>query len=123
MQRNPAKCIDAVFQARRNAMFWLDQDGLKGKFPSMNVTDLAAAVFSPDDGWLDPYSVLRGLRRKTSAIGATFLDDEVVGLGAQGGRVRNVTLKSGAIITTDHVVNAAGAWAKQTSAMVGMRVP
>jgi glycine/D-amino acid oxidase-like deaminating enzyme len=102
---------------------WLDQDGLKSKFPSMNVTDLAAAVFSPDDGWLDPYSVLRGLRRKASAIGATFLDDEVVRLETQGKRVGKVTLKSGAVISTDHVVNAAGAWAKQISAMVGMRVP
>ncbi|KJC46736.1 FAD-dependent oxidoreductase [Bradyrhizobium sp. LTSP885] len=102
---------------------WLDREGLKSKFPSMNVTDLAAAVYSPDDGWLDPYSVLRGLRRKAASLGATFIDDEVVGLGAERGRVRNVTLKSGAVITTDHVVNAAGAWAKQISAMVGMRVP
>jgi glycine/D-amino acid oxidase-like deaminating enzyme len=102
---------------------WLDRNELKSKFPSMNVTDLAAAVYSPDDGWLDPYSVLRGLRRKAVSIGATFLDDEVVGLETQGERVRNVTLKSGAIISADHVVNAAGAWAKQISAMVGMRVP
>lgn len=101
----------------------LDRSGLQSKFPSMNVTDLAAAVFSPDDGWLDPYSVLRGLRRKAIAMGATFLDDEVVGLGTQAERVRKVMLKSGAVISTDHVVNAAGAWAKQISAMVGMRVP
>jgi glycine/D-amino acid oxidase-like deaminating enzyme len=102
---------------------WLDRDGLKDKFPSMNVTDLAAAVYSPDDGWLDPYSVLRGLRRKAVSLGATFLDDEVVGLEAERGRIRTVTLKSGAVITTDHVVNAAGAWAKQISAMIDMRVP
>jgi glycine/D-amino acid oxidase-like deaminating enzyme len=102
---------------------WLDRDGLKSKFPSMNVTDLAAAAYSPDDGWLDPYSVLRGLRRKAVSTGATFIDDEVVGLEAERGRIRKVTLKSGAVITTDHVVNAAGAWAKQISAMVGMRVP
>jgi len=102
---------------------WLDRNGLQAKFPSMNVSDLAAAAYSPDDGWLDPWSVLRGLRRKAIAVGATFLDDEVVGLEAQGGRVRHVTLRSGATISTDHVVNAAGAWAKEVSAMVGMQVP
>lgn len=102
---------------------WLDQDGLQRKFPSMNVADLAAAVHSPDDGWLDPYSVLRGLRRKAASDGATFIDDEVVGLASERGRVRTVTLKSGAVITADHVVNAAGAWAKEVSAMVGMKVP
>ena len=112
-----------VQQAQGVNVVWLDRDGLKSKFPSMNVTDLAAAVYSPDDGWLDPYSVLRGLRRKAGSIGATFLDDEVIALEAQGDRVRKVALKSGSVISTDHVVNAAGAWAKQISAMVGMRVP
>jgi FAD-dependent oxidoreductase domain-containing protein 1 len=102
---------------------WLDQNALKSKFPSMNVSDLAAAVYSPDDGWLDPHSVLRGLRRKARSIGATFLDDEVVALETQGNRVRTVALKSGALVSADHVVNAAGAWAKEICAMIGMRVP
>lgn len=112
-----------VQQAHGANVVWLDKSGLKAKFPSMNVGDLAAAVYSPDDGWLDPWSVLRGLRRKAISVGATFLDDEVVAIGAQSGRVRTVTLKSGATISAGHVVNAAGAWAKEISAMVGMRVP
>ena len=33
---------------------WLEPDALKDKYPSMNVSDLGAAVHSPDDGWLDP---------------------------------------------------------------------
>jgi glycine/D-amino acid oxidase-like deaminating enzyme len=43
---------------------WLDPGDLKQKFPSMTVEDLGAAVHSPDDGWLDPYSVLTGCRDK-----------------------------------------------------------
>src|SRR6266567_8937181 len=43
---------------------WLEPDELKHRFPSMNVTDLGAAVHSPEDGWLDPHSVLMGLRNK-----------------------------------------------------------
>src|SRR5712671_5383708 len=42
-----------VQQAHGVNAVWLDRNGLKSRFPSMNVTDLAAAVYSPDDGWLD----------------------------------------------------------------------
>ncbi len=38
-------------------VLWLEPDGLKQMFPSMNVSDLGAAVYSPDDGWLVTRSV------------------------------------------------------------------
>ena len=61
-------------------VIWLEPDELKEKFPSMNVDDLGAAVHSPDDGWLDPYGVLMGFRKKAQSMGAEFLDDEVMGM-------------------------------------------
>ena len=67
---------------------WLEPDEIKHRYPSMNVTDLGGAVFSPDDGWLDPYSVLMGFRNKARSMGVRFLADEVVGLHRQGSRVR-----------------------------------
>lgn len=102
---------------------WLEPDEIRARFPSMNVSDLGAAVFSPDDGWLDPHSVLMGLRKKASALGARFMADEVTGLERQGGRVASATLKSGARIEGDHFVNAAGAWAKEICAMLDIVVP
>ena len=48
---------------------WLEPDELKQQFPSMNVDDLGAAVHSPDDGWLDPHSVLMGFRNKAKVTG------------------------------------------------------
>lgn len=102
---------------------WLEPDGLKAKFPSMNVSDLGAAVHSPDDGWLDPYSVLQGLKRKSRAIGADFVADEVVGLELTGRRIRRVRLRSGREIEAEWVVNAAGAWAKEICAMANVSVP
>lgn len=102
---------------------WLEPDALKHTFPSMNVSDLGAAVHSPDDGWLDPHSVLMGFRRKARALGADFLADEVVGLARTAGTVKSVTLKSGGTIEADHFVNAAGAWAKDICAMLGFGVP
>ena len=102
---------------------WLEPADLKKRFPSMRVDDLGAAVQSPDDGWLDPYSVLAALRRKTRALGVELIQDEVVALDRAGSLISAVVLKSGARLRTDSVINAAGAWAPQICAMVSMTVP
>ena len=102
---------------------WLEPDELNHRFPSMNVADLGAAVFSPDDGWLDPHSVLMGLKNKARSLGARFLADEVTGLVRQGHRVTAAPLASGQRVEASHVVNAAGAWAKEICAMAGVPVP
>lgn len=102
---------------------WLDRTGLKARFPSMEVDDLGAGVHSPDDGWLDPHSVLLGFRRKAQALGARYVDDDVVGLKSSAKSVRAVHLKSGGHIQADVVIVAAGAWSKNVCAMAGWRIP
>ncbi|MGR9459405.1 NAD(P)/FAD-dependent oxidoreductase (plasmid) [Rhizobium leguminosarum] len=102
---------------------WLEPDELKQKFPSMNVSDLGAAVHSPDDGWLDPHSVLMGFRKKAQSLGAEFLPEEVVGFERTKSAVKSVTLKSGKTLFADQFVNAAGAWAKDICEMLGFKVP
>src|SRR5262245_12343281 len=102
---------------------WLDRGGLKSAFPSMVVDDLGAGVHSPDDGWLDPYSVLQGFRKKARSLGAVFIEDEVVGLETANHAVRAVRLKSGRRVEAEAVINVAGAWAKEVCAMVGWTVP
>lgn len=102
---------------------WLKPDELKQMFPSMDVADLGAAVHSPDDGWLDPYSVLMGFRNKAISMGAEFLEDEVTGLVRRGNSVITAKLKSGQQIDASHFVNAAGAWAKDICALLDVKVP
>jgi glycine/D-amino acid oxidase-like deaminating enzyme len=102
---------------------WLDPDALKQKFPAMNVSDLGAATYSPDDGWLDPYATLMGLRKKAQSMGAQFIADEVVGLSRSGNSVTAATLKSGRRIEASQFVNATGAWAKDICAMLDIKVP
>jgi FAD-dependent oxidoreductase domain-containing protein 1 len=102
---------------------WLEPEELEHRFPSMTVDDLGAAVLSPDDGWLDPHAVLMGFRNKARSLGATFVADEVVGLDRRGHTVTAAWLASGQNIQVGHVVNAAGAWAKDVCAMVDVTVP
>lgn len=102
---------------------WLEPAQLKQVFPSMNVTDIGAAVHSPDDGWLDPHSVLMGFRTKARSLGAEFLSGEVVALDRTGPRATAATLRSGERIDASQFVNAAGAWAKDICAMLGITVP
>jgi FAD-dependent oxidoreductase domain-containing protein 1 len=102
---------------------WLERDELKQRYPSMNVSDLGAAVQSPDDGWLDPHSVLVGFRKKAISLGAQFVSDEVVGLEQRGKLVTAAALATRRRIEADQVVNAAGAWAKRVCAMVDLTVP
>ena len=113
----------AIQKANGVHVEWLERKDLKAKFPSMTVDDLGAGVLSPDDGWLDPYGVLQGLRKKAKALGAEFVNDEVVALDVERGRLRAIRLKSGQRIEAEAVINAAGAWAKEICAMAGWTVP
>lgn len=101
----------------------LDRAALARRFPSMNVADLAAGAWSPDDGWCDPYALLQWLRREARALGATYVQDRVVALESEGARVRSATLASGTVLAADHFVDAAGAWAKGVGEMAGMPLP
>jgi glycine/D-amino acid oxidase-like deaminating enzyme len=102
---------------------WLEPARLKERFPSMRVDDLGAAVQSPDDGWLDPYAVLMGLRKKARALGCELIDDEVTAIGCNGKLANSLALKSGSSVEAEFVVNAAGAWAQPICAMAGIEVP
>jgi FAD-dependent oxidoreductase domain-containing protein 1 len=102
---------------------WREPDELSQQFPSMYVDDLGCAVYSPDDGWLDPHSVLMGFRNMAKALGAEFLADEVTGLIREGDYVTTAVLKSGRRLGAAQFVNAAGAWAKDICAMLGFKVP
>jgi len=120
------KILERNFETQRQngvRVVWLDQQGLKARFPSMNVHDLGAGVLSPDDGWLDPYAVLQGFRKKARSLGAQLVNDEAVGLDIARKRVTAVRLKSGETLHADVVINATGAWAKEICAMAGWQVP
>lgn len=118
--------LERNFETQRShgcTVSWLEPDELKQRYPSMNVADLGAAVHSPEDGWLDPHSVLTGFRAKAVSLGARFVSDTVVGMVRSDSWVTSAELASGRRVTADHFVNAAGAWAKEICAMLDETVP
>lgn len=101
----------------------LDKEGLKSKFPSMNVEDLGAGAHTPQDGWCDPNGLLWGFRRKAVELGAIYIQDRFVDGEVDSAKVRSITLQSGARIQADAFVNAAGAWSGLIAEKFGMSLP
>ncbi len=101
----------------------LDRAALKARFPSLNVDDVAVAVHSPDDAWINPHAALMGFRDKARALGVDYIEDRVVDWRAAGGWARDVTLGCGAALAADCFVLAAGAWSAEVGAMIGLSLP
>ncbi|MGD9616222.1 MAG: NAD(P)/FAD-dependent oxidoreductase [Alphaproteobacteria bacterium] len=101
----------------------LDRNGVRHRFPSMRTDDIDIAAYSPDDGFLDPHSVLTGFRRKAASLGIQYLKDRVVDFEVAGRRVAAVRLESGETLIADSVVNAANCWGPALCEKLGMRVP
>jgi glycine/D-amino acid oxidase-like deaminating enzyme len=102
---------------------WFESDELASTFSFLSTEELSAGVLSPQDGWLDPHAMLQGCRRKCEALGVRFVRDRVRGLEVSGRLVMRVQLESGREVTPADVVNAAGVWAPDIAAGVGMLMP
>ena len=101
----------------------LDRAAIAARYPWMRNDDLALGVLSPEDGWLDPNSVLQGFRHKAQAMDVTFLRDRAVDMYVRGRQIVEIELASGARVRGDHVVNAAGCWSASIAKLVGVDLP
>jgi 4-methylaminobutanoate oxidase (formaldehyde-forming) len=90
-------------------------------FPPMTADGLYGAVHIPDDGWLDPNGITQALARRARENGARIKTNvRVTGIDlSPQGAVTGVHTDQGQI-RTEIVVNAAGQWAPQIAAMVGV---
>lgn len=100
-----------------------DRAALAARYPWMRTDDLVLGVLSPEDGWLDPNSVLQGFRKKAQAMGVTFLQDRVVDLYMRGRRIVEFELGSGRRMPAENVINAAGCWSASIAKLAGVDVP
>jgi FAD-dependent oxidoreductase domain-containing protein 1 len=125
----PPEKIDVVeknYAAQRQLscpVHLLDRAGIARLFPSLGLADIAIGVHSPEDGWIDPYSAVRGFRRKAQAQGADYIADRVVGVEVAGKRATAFRLAQGEPIEAKVFINAAGAWAGEICHSIGMKLP
>ena len=102
----------------------LDPAGLKGRFPWINVDDLALGAHGVSgEGWFDGYSMLQAFRMKAKALGAQYLFAEATGFELGGGSIRSVRLGDSSLVQADLVVNAAGPWAARVAAWAEIPLP
>jgi sarcosine oxidase subunit beta len=102
---------------------WLTGDEVRRKVPYMNFEDAMAGTFSPNDGLVDPNSVVMGYIGASLKLGAkAYTEIEVIGLELEGDRISGVKTNKG-VIRTPIVVNAAGPWAGLVGKMAGVDIP
>lgn len=91
--------------------------------PGMNTTDVRAGAFGPDDGYLDPHSVVSGFASAARRAGAVILEEHpVVGIRVHGDRVAEVETPTARIVP-DRVLNAAGVWSPLVARLYGHDLP
>lgn len=102
----------------------LDPINLQARYPWMNTDDLAGGSLGlSGEGWLDAYGMMQGMRKKAIALGANWLQGQVLELYRNQHHVSWVTLDDGTRIDCDYVINAAGTGATQLASQVGIHLP
>lgn len=91
--------------------------------PYLNTEDIVGATFCPNDGWVDPYSVLQMYARRARELGARIFErTEVRGIAVRGGKAMGIATPRGDL-AADVVVNAAGPYAALVGRMAGVELP
>lgn len=102
---------------------WLSGDEVRRRLPMMRLDDVRAGTFGPDDGLVDPNSVVMGYIGAASRLGdKSYSNVDVTGIRVAGGRVQGVETNQG-FLPTPLVVNAAGPWLAKLGRMAGVEIP
>ncbi|MDO8390930.1 MAG: FAD-dependent oxidoreductase [Actinomycetota bacterium] len=92
-------------------------------FPLARTDDLLAGFYVPGDGRVNPVDATMSLAKGARQTGVTIAQGvTVIEVIVTGGRVRGVVTDHGTI-ECEHVVNAAGMWARQLGEKNGVSIP
>ncbi len=90
--------------------------------PIMNTSRILGALYAPDEGHLDPYGATHAYAKAARLNGAeVYRHTRVLKITPTGDGWR-VTTDQGSI-DCEHVVNAAGLWAREVGRMVNVELP
>ena len=101
----------------------IDSLELKKRYPSINTADIAIAVHSANDGWVDPQAALSAFKRKAVSLGVTYLNERITNWDSSKGVARRAGTESGKIIEADTFVISSGAWSGEVGQMIGLYLP
>ena len=91
--------------------------------PQIRPDDIVGGSFCSTDGFVDPYSVMKGFMLRASDRGARlWRGEEVTGIDIENSSIIGVRTTHGHVATRT-VVNAAGAWAAQIAKFAGVDLP
>ncbi len=91
--------------------------------PIVDPTGLLGGLFDPHEGAVDPHGTTHAFALAARKRGAdVILRNRVTALAPQAGGQWRVETEQGAI-TAEHVINAAGLWARRVGRMVGLDLP
>jgi sarcosine oxidase subunit beta len=91
--------------------------------PGLNLEDIAAGLYNPNEGNLNPHSIMMAYAQQARQRGVEFVEGvRATGLHIEGDRVVGVYTSEGPIGTAC-VVNAAGFGARRVAAWAGLDLP
>ena len=95
----------------------------KERWPLMNGEDVIGAVWSPDDGRVNPSDLCAALVKGARARGAKIFEETAVtGIATDGGRVVGLETSAGPL-RCDAVALCTGLWSREAAALAGVAVP
>ena len=101
----------------------LGPEEIKNLCPIIDTQDVIGGLFDGNEGNLDPYGSTHALAKSARKAGAeVYLNTKVEDLVHKSDGTWTVVTDKGNI-HCEHVVNAAGLWAREVGAMAGVHVP
>jgi sarcosine oxidase subunit beta len=101
----------------------LSREEIIHRVPQLRSDDILGGSFCATDGFVDPYSVMKGFMAAAEEHGAKLWRNvEVTGIGVDARGVSGVRTTKGNVAART-VVNAAGPWAAHVARMAGVDLP
>ncbi|MDE0605818.1 MAG: FAD-dependent oxidoreductase [Acidimicrobiaceae bacterium] len=106
-----------------NHMEWVSGDFIAQRHPFYATDEIIGAVWTPDDGHVDPSGTTNALISVARSKGAQISRrNRVLEINRRSDGSFDVVTEQGSV-RAEHVVNAAGCYAHQVARMVGLSVP
>jgi sarcosine oxidase subunit beta len=101
----------------------LSREEVLYRVPQLRSDDIVGGSFCASDGFVDPYSVMKGFMAAAAEAGARLWRNvEVTGIDVDASGVAGVRTTNGNVAARV-VVNAAGPWAADVARMAGVELP